>query len=350
MSIPITMKTAVMYETSKIRFEERKVPSPSRDSVLVKLEYVGICGSDAHLFAHGSIGESYVTEPMVLGHEPGGTVVQVGQDVTHLKEGDRVAIEPGIPCWKCDYCKEGKYNLCREVFFYASLPVVEGCFTQYISHPANLCYKLPDNVSTLEGALMEPLAVGFHAASQAEVKVGKSAVILGAGCIGLMTLLSLKSMGVQDIIVVDIMQNRLEKALSLGATHIINASTCDPVEKLLTLTDHGADYSFETAGNETTLMQIAKMTKRGGTITLVGYTAKGTAKLNVNWIIDNEMTIKTVFRYRNHYPTIIKAVSEGSIPLHKITTDIFDFDDIQKGFEYSIEHKDIITKAIIKLD
>lgn len=350
MDIPKKMRAAVMNEIGKLDFEMVDVPEVKDDCVLVKLDYVGVCGSDSHLFEHGFIGENHVTEPMILGHEPGGVVAAVGKNVTTLAVGDRVAVEPGVPCWKCDYCKQGKYNLCPDVYFYASLPVTEGCFAEYIAHPANLCYKLPDNVSTLEGALMEPLAVGFHAACQSGASVGASAVILGAGCIGLVTMLSLMSMGIRDITVVDVMKNRLKKAQELGAAHVVNAAQCDPVEKVRKITGGGADFTFETAGNETTLFQTAKMTKRGGTITLVGYTSSGQANMNVNWIIDNEMTIKTVFRYRNHYPTIIKAVSDGIIPLKKIASDIFEFDDIQKGMEYAIYHKNDVTKAVIRIN
>ena len=347
--IPKRMRVAVMKKKQSFEFEERPVPEVIAGTVLIRMEYVGICGSDAHLYEHGGIGENVVKEPMVLGHEPGGVVVALGEGVSDLAVGDRVAVEPGVPCYTCTFCKEGRYNLCENVYFYASLPVTEGCFCEYIVHPANLCFRLPEHVSTLEGALMEPLAVGFHAASQSGIKVGKSAAILGAGCIGLATMLSLKSMGVNDITVIDLMENRLEKARSLGAKHTILAGSCDPVAELAKITGGGADYTFETAGNETTLLQIAKMTKRGGTITLVGYTNKGIAPLNVNWIIDNEMTIKTVFRYRNHYPTIIKAVAEGMIPLKEIASDIYEFQDIQKGFDYAIRHKDIVTKAVIRI-
>lgn len=350
MIIPPQMKVAVMKQPQRLEFELMDVPTPKDDEVLVKLDYVGICGSDSHLFEHGFIGENYVTEPMVLGHEPGGVVVAVGAQVNTLEVGDRIAVEPGVPCWQCEYCKQGKYNLCPHVFFYASLPVTDGCFAEYIAHPASLCYKLPDHVSTLEGALMEPLAVGFHAVRQSGAHSGASAVILGAGCIGLVTLLSLLSTGIKDVIVVDVMQNRLEKALELGASHIINASLCDPIQRVQELTSGGADFSFETAGNAATLFQIPKMTKRGGTITLVGYTSSGTAELNINWIIDNEMTIQSVFRYRNHYPSIIKSVADGTIPLKKIATDIFEFEDIQKGMEFAIHNKATITKAVIRIN
>ncbi len=344
------MRAAVMNKIGKLDFEEIDIPKVKDNGVLIKLDYVGVCGSDSHLFENGFIGENKVTKPMVLGHEPGGTIIEIGKDVTNLKVGDRVAVEPGVPCWQCDFCKQGKYNLCRNVYFYASLPVTEGCFQEYIAHPANLCYKLPDNVSTLEGALMEPLAVGYHASNQSGATAGSSAVILGAGCIGLVTMLSLISKGIRDITVVDLMANRLEKAKELGAAHVINPADGDPIEAVLKITGQGADYVFETAGNATTIYQTAKMTKRGGTITLVGYTSSGDAKMNVNWIIDNEITIKTVFRYRNIYPTIIRLVSDGIIPLKKIASDIFDFDDIQKGMEYAIHHKDIVTKAVIKIN
>jgi len=345
-----TMTVAMMNKIGKLDFEEQPIPKVKDDCVLVRLDYVGICGSDMHLFQHGYVGENHVTEPMVLGHEPGGVIAEVGANVTTLKVGDRVAVEPGVPCWHCEFCKTGKYNLCRNVYFYASLPVVEGCFAEFIAHPANLCYKLPDNVSTLEGALMEPLAVGFHAAMQSGIQVGSTAVILGAGCIGLVTMLSIKSMGVGEVIVVDLMQNRLDRALELGASKVINASECDSVEEVLKLTDHGADYVFETAGSEVSIFQTAKMIKRGGTITLVGYTRDGIAKMNVNWLIDNEITIKTVFRYRNIYPKAIAAVSKGIIPLKKIASDIYDFKDIQEAMDHSINNKDKITKCVIRVN
>jgi L-iditol 2-dehydrogenase len=345
------MKVAKMNEIGKINFEEAPIPRVGDNDVLVKLDYVGICGSDTHLFENGYIGEKYVTQPMVLGHEPGGIVVAIGKNVINLKIGDRVAVEPGIPCYHCEYCKSGTYNLCPDVYFYASLPVVEGCFAEYISHPANLCFKLPDNLSTLEGALMEPLAVGFHAALQSGAKIGSSAVILGAGAIGLVTMLTLKSMGINDITAVDLMQNRLDKALELGCTNIINASQVNSIEKVLELTNgNGAEYVFETAGSEVTILQSGKMVKRGGTITLVGYTSSGTAKLYVNQIIDNEVTIKTVFRYRNIYPRAIEAVSKGIIPLKRIVSDIYDFKEIQKGMDYSIKHKDLVTKCVIRIN
>lgn len=215
------MKVAVMDGIGKTSFVEREIPKPKKDEVLVKLEYVGVCGSDLHYYETGAIGNYVVEPPFVLGHDPGGVVVEVGADVTHLAVGDKVALEPGKTCGKCDFCRTGRYNLCPEVVFFAT-PPIDGVFQEYVAHEANLCFKLPEKVDTMSGALIEPLAVGFHAAFQGEAKIGQRAVVTGSGAIGLVTLLALKSLGLNEIHVVDIMDNRLAKAKELGATAVIN--------------------------------------------------------------------------------------------------------------------------------
>ena len=220
------MKVAVMEGIGKMGFEERSIPVPKADEVLVKLDYVGICGSDLHYYETGAIGDYVVEPPFVLGHEPGGVVVEVGADVKHLQVGDRVALEPGKTCGHCEFCKQGKYNLCPDVIFFAT-PPVDGVFQEYVAHEADLCFKLPENVSTLEGALTEPLAVGFHAAIQGDAHLGQKAVVMGAGCIGLVSMMALKARGVSEVYVVDIMEKRLEKALELGADGVINGAKED---------------------------------------------------------------------------------------------------------------------------
>ena len=229
------MKVAVMNGIGKMGFEERPIPKPAANEVLVKLEYVGICGSDLHYYESGRIGDYIVKPPFVLGHEPGGTVVEVGSAVTHLKVGDRVALEPGKTCGHCEFCRTGRYNLCPDVIFFAT-PPVDGVFQEYVAHEADLCFKLPDNVSTLEGALIEPLAVGFHAANQGGAQAGQVAVVSGSGCIGLVSMMALKAKGVSKVYVIDIMQKRLDKAMELGATGVINSTQTDPVEEIFKLT------------------------------------------------------------------------------------------------------------------
>lgn len=344
-----TMKVAVMEGIGKMGYTRRPIPKPAPGEVLVKLEYVGICGSDMHYYETGAIGDYVVKPPFVLGHEPGGVVVEVGANVTHLKVGDRVALEPGKTCGHCEFCRTGRYNLCPDVVFFAT-PPVDGVFQEYVAHDADLCFKLPENVSTLEGALIEPLAVGFHAANQGGAHAGQTAVVMGAGCIGLVSMMALKAEGVSRVFVVDILPKRLEKALELGADGVINGRDQDAVDAVLTLTGGaGCDLVIETAGTEFTTRQCIRMTKKGATIVLVGYSKTGELTLPISLVLDKELTFKTVFRYRHIYPMAIEAVAAGKVNLKGIVTDVFDFDDIQNAMDRSIADKASIVKAVIKI-
>ena len=343
------MKTAVMLGIGEMGFEERDIPQVKDDEVLVKLEYVGICGSDLHYYETGAIGDYVVEPPFVLGHEPGGTVVEVGKNVTHLKAGDRVALEPGKTCGHCEFCKTGRYNLCPDVVFFAT-PPVDGVFQEYVAHEADLCFKLPNNVSTLEGALIEPLAVGFHAAIQGDAHLGQKAVVMGAGCIGLVSMMALKARGVSEVYVVDIMEKRLKKALELGADGVINGAEENVEQKIRQITDgRGVDLVIETAGTEITTRQAISIAKKGSNIVLVGYSKSGEMTLPMSLVLDKELTFKTVFRYRHIYPMAIEAVAQGKVNLKGIVTDIFDLDDVQKAMDYSVNNKTDIVKAVIRV-
>lgn len=343
-----TMKVAVMNGIGKMDFTERAIPEPNENEALIKLEYIGICGSDMHYYEAGRIGDYIVKPPFVLGHEPGGTVVEVGKNVKHLKVGDRVALEPGKTCGHCKYCKEGNYNLCPDVIFFAT-PPIDGVFQEYVAHQADLCFKLPDNVSTLEGGLIEPLAVGFHAANQGGAHIGQTAVVFGSGCIGLVSMMALKAEGVSKVYVVDIMQKRLDKAMELGATGVINSKEKDVLEEIKKLTEDGVDLVIETAGTEITAQQSIYVTRKGGTIVFVGYTKTGNVTLPLSLALDKELTFKSVFRYRHIYPMAIEAVASGKVNLKGIITDIFDLDDIQNAMDRSVRDKANIVKAVIKI-
>ena len=328
------MKVAVMLGVGKMGFEERDIPTPADNEVLVKLEYVGICGSDLHYYETGAIGNYIVEPPFVLGHEPGGVVVEVGKDVKHLQVGDKVALEPGKTCGHCEFCRSGRYNLCPDVVFFATPPIDGGC-QEYVAQ---------------EGALIEPLAVGFHAAMQGGAKIGQTAVVMGAGCIGLVSMMALKAMGVSKVYVADIMEKRLEKALELGADGVINGKDKDTVEEILRLTDgKGCDLAIETAGSQVTATQTIHMSKKGATIVFVGYSASGEMTLPMSLALDRELTFKTVFRYRHVYPLAIEAVAAGKVNLKGIVTDIFDLDDVQEGMDNSIHNKADIVKGVIRI-
>lgn len=343
------MKVAIMTDIAKVELTKRDIPKPKADEVLVRVEYVGVCGSDLHYYENGGSGPNIVKPPFVLGHEAGGTVVEVGSTVTHLKIGDRVALEPGKTCGHCEFCKSGRYNLCPDVVFFAT-PPVDGVLQEYVAHEADLCFKIPDHMDTMEAALIEPLSVGFHAARQGNAQIGMTAVVMGAGCIGLVSMMALKVMGVTKIIVVDVMQKRLDKALELGATDVVNGREKNTVEEIMRLTDgRGSDLVIETAGTEITTRQAVQFSKKGSTIVLVGYSASGEITLPMTLALDKELTFKTVFRYRHIYPLAIEAVASGRINLKGIVTDIFPLDDIQKAMDQSVKNKAEIVKSVIKV-
>lgn len=338
-----------MTDLDKMAIKETEVPVPKQKEVLVELEYVGICGSDVHYFHDGRCGDYKVEGEFMLGHECAGTVAAVGEGVESLKVGDRVALEPGITCGQCEFCKTGRYNLCPDVQFLAT-PPVQGCYENYIAFPENMCFKLPENISTKEGALVEPLSVGMHAANQGDVKLGDSVVILGAGCIGLVTLLACKAHGATDITVVDVIPKRLEYAMKLGATRTINGRETDAVEEVDKLTKNaGVDKVFETAGSPVTIQQTPYMVKNGGTIILVGISAQEKIEFNFAKIMAKEAKIESVFRYRNIYPQAIAAIADGLIDVSQIVTHEFDFDDTQEAFDCAIHKKDEVVKAVIKV-
>ena len=341
------MKVAVMTGINRMEFVEKPIPQPKNNEVLVKLEYVGVCGSDLHYFENGRIGDFIVKAPFVLGHEASGVVVEVGTSVTHLKTGDKVALEPGKTCGCCEFCRTGRYNLCPDVIFFAT-PPVDGVFQEFVSHEAALCFKLPDKMNTMEGALIEPLAVGFHAACMGDAKIGQTALVTGSGCIGLVSMMALRALGLSKIYVSDVVNKRLEKAKSLGADFTVNSAEND-VSKVIKEQTGGLDIVIETSGSEAAAKEGISVLKKGGVFVFVGYSKSGMMNLPVGQALDKELTFKTIFRYRHIYPLAIDAVDRGLIDIKNIVTNVYDFNDIQKAMEESINKKAEIVKSVVKI-
>ena len=331
-----------------------EVKPPAPDQVLIKVECVGVCGSDVHYFHDGRCGTFLVDKerdiPFMLGHECSGTVVEVGSEVTDLKVGDRVCCEPSVTCGKCEFCKTGHYNLCKEVTFWAT-PPIQGCYMKYVPFQADLCYKLPEGMDAVEGALVEPMATGMYAAELGQVTVGHTVVILGSGCIGLMTMLSCKARGASRIIVCDLEDIRLEKAKELGANFVINSRKEDPIERIKELTDgRGPDIVFETAGSKFTIAQTAHIARRGGLIVLVGMSAEEEITFNFGQVMAKELQIKSLFRYVNMFPKSVATVGSGLAPIRKVATHEYTLDQIQQAFEDSVNRKNEVVKAVIIID
>ncbi|MBQ8637600.1 MAG: NAD(P)-dependent alcohol dehydrogenase [Lachnospiraceae bacterium] len=343
-----TMKAAVMTGPGKMEWTTREIPQPQPGELQIKLEYVGVCGSDLHFYTEGRLANWVPDGPLILGHEPGGVVTAIGEGVTGFAVGDKVAIEPGVPCGHCEDCLSGHYNLCKSVRFMAIPGEKDGVFAEYCTHAASMTFKLPDNVSTMEGGLMEPLAVAMHGCELSNAKIGQSAVILGSGCIGLCTLMTLKARGISEIYVADVLDKRLEKAKELGATRVFNSKRESIEEFVKTLPGGGVDLVYECAGNRVTTLQTCRLIKRAGKVTLVGVSPEPVLELDIATLNAMEGTIYSVYRYRNLYPAAISAVSSGLIPVSKIVSHVYDFDQVIEGVDYNVHHKDEVIKMVIK--
>ncbi|KUO67812.1 MAG: alcohol dehydrogenase [Clostridia bacterium BRH_c25] len=342
-------RAVFMHGTNDMVWKDVPVPVVKEKEVLIKVDAVGICGSDVHYYQHGRIGDFVVEGDFILGHECAGEVVEIGSGVKNLVVGDRVALEPGKTCGKCEFCKEGLYNLCPDVEFFAT-PPYHGVFTNYVTHPEDMCFKLPENVSNVEGALVEPLAVGLHATDQGGVKLGNTVVIYGSGCIGLVTLLASKAKGASRIIVVDVLENRLKKAMELGATHVINPKEKDVVKTIAAITDgKGAHVVIDAAAADATVKQTVDVLRVGGTIVLVGMTAKDEVEFNFMKLMSKEGTFKTIFRYRNLYPVAINAIASGAINVKDIVSHEFDFENTKEAFDFVVNNAKDVVKAVIKV-
>lgn len=344
---------AILVTPKHFEIQECPMPEPKDNEILMKVEYVGMCGSDIHGFEFGPfIPPKDPNQKIGLGHEVAGEVVKVGANVTKFKPGDKVLIEPGVPDDSCEYCREGRYNICPAVDFMATQPNYKGALCQYMTHPEEWTYHVPEGMTTMEAALVEPAAVGMHAAILGEARLGKSIVILGAGTIGLMVLQACLSLGATDITVVDVMQKRLDLALKLGAKRVINGKEQNTVEVLRSeelYGDHGVELVFECAGAVFTAQQAVEIVSRGGKIMMVGTQSN---PVSINFLkINREVTIQTSFRYCNNYPQTIEAIATGKFNVKDMVTHVYDYKDVQKAFEEAIDpvKKCDMIKGVVKV-
>ncbi|KAL2155239.1 hypothetical protein VTH82DRAFT_3915 [Thermothelomyces myriococcoides] len=329
----------VLKKAQEVTFEERPAPKlQNPHDVLVAVNYTGICGSDVHYWQHGAIGHFVVKDPMVLGHESAGTVVEVGSAVKTLKKGDRIALEPGYPCRRCPTCLAGRYNLCPEMAF-AATPPYDGTLTGFWVAPADFCYKLPDSVSTREGALIEPLAVAVHIVKQARIQPGQSVVIMGAGPVGLLCAAVARAFGATKVVSVDIVQSKLDFARSYAATHTY-ASQRVPAEenarKLIAAADlppEGADAVIDASGAEPSIQTSLHVVRPGGT-----YVQGGMGKPDITFPIMalclKEVTASGSFRYSaGDYKLAIDLVASGKVDVKPLINAVVPFRKAEEAFK-----------------
>lgn len=341
-----TMRVSKLHAPYDLRIEQIPLPVIKNNEVLIRTKAIGICGSDIHLYKTGRIATSVMKEPLILGHEATGEIVEVGKEVTNFKSGDRVIIEPGISCGECEFCRRGEYNLCPNQAF-KGIPNTQGCMSEYIAVPQNYIHKLPEKLSYAAGTVIEPFCVALQGLTEGNVRAGNSVTIFGAGPIGLMALQGALIQGAGPIYIVDLYPNRLELAKKLGASYIIDATVEDPIKAIRSLSrGHGTDVVMETSGSAICAEQTIQIVRRGGTVVFVGVGC-GEVKFNVDTITRSRLKLTGSFRYANQYPIAIKLVTTGKIDLNSLVTHQFPLDQVKEAFEYITTHKNEVIKAVI---
>lgn len=316
--------------------------------VKIAVHTVGVCGSDVHYYTHGRIGPFVVAAPMVLGHEAAGTILEVGDGVSHLKVGDRVCMEPGIPDPNSRASRLGMYNVDPAVRFWAT-PPVHGVLTPQIVHPANYTFKLPDNVSFAEGAMVEPFAVGMQAAFKAGIKPGDTAVVLGAGPIGVMVALAALAGGCARVVVGDLAQPKLDIAAQYRGIIPVNIREKSIVDEVAVLTEGwGADVVFECSGSPHAWKTIMDLPRPGGAIVVVGLPVEPVA-VDIACASTKELRIENVFRYAHQYDRAIALIASGKVDLKPLISETFAFEDSKAAFDRAVEARPTDVKLQIKV-
>lgn len=328
--LPSTSRTSVLTGAKELAIEERPVPQPAADEVLVKVAAVGVCGSDVHYYRHGRIGDFVVDGPLVLGHELSGSIVAVGAGVADSRVGERVAIEPQRPCHRCRQCLAGRYNLCPNMEFYAT-PPIDGAFTGYVTIQAEFAHPVPDSISDEAAALLEPLSVAITTMRKAGIVPGSRVLIAGAGPIGIICAQTARAFGAAEIIVSDLVPERRERAMKYGATSVIDPAATDVATAGLSV-----DAFIDASGAPRAVFSGIKAVGPSGRAVLVGL-GNSEMTLPVEHIQNLEIIVTGIFRYTDTWPAGIHLVATGQVDLDSLVTGRFDLDHVAEALDSDLD-------------
>jgi len=325
------------------------VPKPGPGQVLVRVRSVGVCGSDMHYYLTGHIGETVATQPHIMGHEFAGEVAACGAGVQDLSPGQKVAVEPAMPCGHCDMCIQGHPNLCLNIRF-MSVPPDQGALAEYVVTEARSCFPLPEALTTEDGAMLEPLGVALHAMRLARMLIGDTVAIVGCGPIGLLALQLVKAAGALDVLATDRLDYRLDYARRYGASAIVNVTREDPAGEMASLTDgRGFDITIEAAGDKEAPEQAVRLTRNGGKVLLIGIPSENEFTLTASTARRKGLTIKMVRRMKHTYPRAIALAVAGKVDLRSLITHRFPLEEANQAFDLVAHEKDGVLKAMIEI-
>jgi len=345
-----TMRAARLHGIRDLRIEEFPQPTPGPGEVLLRVAAVGVCGSDAHYYLEGGIGDQVVSDPFVLGHEFSAWVEELGDSVEGLAHGQLVAVEPAIPCGVCESCEHGHPNLCPDVRFRGS-PGVDGACAEYVVMPAKNCFPLPEGFSAEEGVLLETLGIAIHSVDLAHLKPGQTVAVLGAGPIGLLTAMVARVAGASEIYMTEPLAYRREFAQNYVADMALSPDEADIVAEIMHLTGgRGVDVAFEAAGASETPEQAAEVARPGGKVIVSGIPSDDTMTMRAGTVRRKGLTIKLVRRMKHTYPRAIWLVQSGAVDVKPLATHVFPLERITEAFETVAAYDDGVLKAVIRLD
>jgi D-xylulose reductase len=338
------MKAVVLERQQEITIRDIEYPMELGPSDLkIKINTVGICGSDVHYYTHGRIGPFVVNAPMVLGHEAAGIVVEVGSDVKGFKPGDRVCMEPGVPDLSSKASRLGLYNVDPCVRFWAT-PPVHGCLTPYVVHPAAFCFRLPDNVSFAEGAMVEPFAIGLQSATKAKIRPGDIALVTGAGPIGMVIALAALAGGCSRVLISDLAQKKLDIIGQYSGITPVNIQKENLQEAVARNTGNwGVDVVFEASGSQHVYPTLMNLVCPGGRVVLVGMPAEP-VPLDVVAAQAKEVSIETVFRYTNMFDRAVNLIAAGKVDVKPLISMTFPWEQSIEAFQLAAEGRPDIVK------
>jgi L-iditol 2-dehydrogenase len=342
------MKAMMLTGIRKMAIKDIPAPVLSSDhDVKIRMSVVGVCGSDIHYYVSGKIGSQIVQYPFPVGHEGAGIVVETGPAVTRVKPGDRIAIEPAMPCWECDQCKAGRHHTCRKLRFLGCPGQAEGCLMEYIVMPETSCIAIDQNLSLDEAAISEPLAIGVYAVKKSIPMAGSTIGILGSGPIGMSVLLAAKAEGCSKVYMTDRLDGRLQTVKQSGASYIGNIETEDVTRDILQQEPLMLDAVFECCGKQEALDQAFELIKPGGKIMIVGIPEFEHWKVPSDIARRKEITIQNIRRQVDCVEQALQYMSAGKIDVGPMSTHRFSFADTDKAFELVAGYEDGVMKAMI---
>ena len=344
------MKSVVLTGLNRIEIAYKPIPELLKsDNVLIRMRSVGVCGSDIHYYSMGNIGSQVVQFPFTLGHEGAGVIEKTGNAVKAFKPGDRVAIDPAMPCYNCDQCKTGRYHTCRNLKFLGCPGQSEGCLSEFIVMPSSSCFPIPENMTLDQAALSEPLAIGLYAVRSAGPLAGKSVAILGTGPIGISVMLSAIAHGVEKVYMTDKIDERLALASEMGAQWTGNAEKSDIVREILREEPQQIDLVFECCGQQEAADQAVELLKPGGRLMIIGIPSFRRWSFDVDNLRRKEISIQNVRRQNGVVEETIEMISDGRLNADRMQTHNFSLDDAGKAFELVAGYREGVMKAMIHM-